>query len=151
MLKNKPKGPHYFIISEICEKGELFDFVEDAGGLPEKYARTCFKQIISALVYIHKKKLAHRDMKLENVFLNKNTVSKVADFGLMKSTEYKMQTLCGTQNYMAPELFGKVGTTYEGSAVDVFACGVMLFMILTAKQPFHKAKDNWYKAFMGDP
>jgi len=83
--------------------------------------------------------------------LNKNTITKVADFGLMKSSEYKMQTQCGTQNYMAPELLGKSGTTYEGSAVDVFACGVMLFMILTAKQPFHKAKDNWYKAFIADP
>ena len=55
----------------------------------------------------------------------------------MKSNENLLKTKCGTLNYMAPELYGGQSSRYEGSAVDVFASGVMLFMILTAKQPFH--------------
>ena len=129
-------------MTELCEKGELFDFVQDAGGLPEPMARLVFGQIVDGLGYIHKKKLAHRDMKLENCFLNSQVVTKVADFGLMKSINNTfLKTRCGTLNYMGPELLGPKGQTYEGSAVDVFACGVMLFMLVTAKQPFHQALD----------
>jgi len=90
-------------------------------------------------------------MKLENCFLDGTVTTKVADFGLMKTTNNFLKTRCGTLNYMGPELLGPKGSQYEGSAVDVFACGVMLFMLVTAKQPFHQAGDQWYERFMKDP
>lgn len=95
---------------ELCANGESFDYVEAAGGLDDKYARQMFLQLIEGLSYIHKKGIAHRDLKLENCFIDKNCVLKVADFGLQKAfagpNGQELKTRCGTPNYMAPELLG---------------------------------------------
>jgi len=111
---------------ELCANGEAFDYVEAAGGLKDKYARQIMHQMIEGLQYIHKKGIAHRDMKLENCFLDKDCRLKIADFGLQKafSGPYggQLKTRVGTPNYMAPELLsGK--EPYNGPAVDIFACG----------------------------
>ena len=90
-------------------------------------------------------------MKLENIFLTKEMVPKIADFGLMKSSEGKMVTLCGTPNHMAPELLTEPHKKYEGAAVDVFACGHILFMMLTQKPCFSRSDDQHYAAFEKDP
>jgi len=60
-----------------------------------------------------------------------------------------LKTKCGTLNYMAPELSGQ--ETYQGPPVDIFACGVMLFMMLTSKQPFNEANDIWHQRLVADP
>jgi serine/threonine protein kinase len=144
-------GSRFFIVSELCCNGELFDFVQDAGGLREPFARTMFGQIIDGLSYCHEAKLAHRDMKLENCFLDSQVEVKIADFGLMKDTEGILKTKCGTSCYMSPELYGSKSSAYDGTAADVFALGVMLFMLTTAKQPFFNSTDEWYKRFIRDP
>lgn len=100
--------------------------------------------------------MAHRDLKLENVFLSKETEVKVADFGLMKifagNGAEVLKTKCGTANYMGPELVGlSHGDTYDGEASDIFAAGVMLFMMLTGKQPFNEAGDIWYSRILRKP
>jgi serine/threonine protein kinase len=114
--------------------------------LKEEIARSLFKELIKAIAYVHSKGVAHRDLKLENIFLDSNVKVKVADFGLMKEfsgpNAEALRTKCGTPNYMAPELSGQ--DEYEGPPVDIFACGVMLFMMLTSKQPFNEANDIWH-------
>lgn len=98
----------FYIVSELCANGEAFDFVQDAGGLKDAYARTMFSQLCSAVNYVHSKGVAHRDLKLENCFLDKNVVLKLADFGLAKMfagpNGSALQTECGTPQYMAPEI-----------------------------------------------
>lgn len=74
----------FYIVSELCPNGEAFDFVQDAGGLKDEYARTMFAQLCSAVKFVHDKGIAHRDLKLENCFLDKNINMKLADFGLAK-------------------------------------------------------------------
>jgi len=83
-----------------------------ADGLKDNFAphaRALFKQIVDAVGFVHSKGVAHRDLKLENLFLAKDCVVKLADFGLMKAFAGPMgetlMTKCGTANYMAPELF----------------------------------------------
>jgi serine/threonine protein kinase len=71
-------------VSELASNGELFSFVMEGDGLQEKYCRQLFGQIMSGLEYIHGKGIAHRDLKLENIFLTEKTTVKLADFGLMK-------------------------------------------------------------------
>jgi len=71
---------------------------------------------------------------------------KIMDFGLMKIFEGQgaevLQTRCGTGNYMSPEVIGlKPGETYDGPPNDIFAAGVILFMMLSGKQPFNEAGD----------
>jgi serine/threonine protein kinase len=105
--------------------------------------------VIEGLAYCHEKGVAHRDIKLENIFLSGATEVKIADFGLMKifsgTGAEAMKTKCGTSNYMAPEIQNiKEGETYEGKPVDIFAVGTMLFMMLSGKQPFNEAGDIWH-------
>lgn len=134
MKDGKPKGPeHLFIVSELAENGESFDYVEMAGGLEQKYCRQLFGQLVSAIEFVHSKSVAHRDIKLENCFLDKNVNLKLADFGMMKIFDgpngSQLQTQCGTPNYMAPEVSGQIAQAYSGPPVDVFAMGAVLFLM----------------------
>jgi len=85
---------------------------------------------------LHDKKIIHRDLKLGNVFLNDNMEVKIGDFGLATSVEYdgeRKKTLCGTPNYIAPEVLGKKGHSFE---VDVWSLGCILYTLLVGKPPF---------------
>lgn len=88
-------------------------------------------------------------MKLENCFLNENVEVKVADFGMQKIFDgpngEALKTKLGTPNYMAPELLTGTDETYDGPPVDIFACGVMLFIMCYGKFPFEQAGDVYYR------
>jgi len=92
-------------------------------------------------------------LKLENCFLDKNVILKVADFGLSKAfgNGEEMQTRLGTESYMAPEIFNiEEGESYEGPPVDIFAMGVILFMLVEASFPFSANNDIWYRRLQKD-
>jgi len=81
------EGDKFFVVTELANNGELFDLIQYADGLGgEKiiYGRELFKQVCEGVKYIHDNGIAHRDLKLENCFLDDNVAVKVADFGLMK-------------------------------------------------------------------
>jgi serine/threonine protein kinase len=110
-----------YLVLELVEGGELFDFVVDRGcnGLPEDSAREIFRQIVDAVAYLHAKNISHRDLKPENILLAKKPVDehgpfevKLSDFGLSRlvgATSF-MQTMCGTPSYLAPEVLGGEGS-----------------------------------------
>jgi serine/threonine-protein kinase Chk1 len=138
------KDKRLFLVSDLCEKGELFDFIlnlqmnMDMDGLPENTCRFLFTQIISGVEYLHGRGITHRDLKCDNIFLDQNASTRIADFGLSKIFSGEGQSIlttrCGTLNHMAPEL--SAHKAYDGPAVDVFACGVILFTMLTCLPPF---------------
>lgn len=138
----------YYTVSKLAENNEAFEFVEEAGGLKDRYARLLFSQLMSAVEYIHSKDLVHRDLKLENCFLDKECVLKIADFGLAKfmNNGSSLKTSVGTPQYMAPEI-AEGGKAYEGPPVDVFACGVVLFMLMYGEFPFFSSKDKYYRDY----
>jgi serine/threonine protein kinase len=151
----KPKQIVY-IGMELAENAELFDFIADPGkGFPEKIARFYFIQLISGLKAIHDEKFSHRDLKTENIFLDKEFNLKIGDFGFAKYVEGKsdkLKTVLGTVGYQSPELLEAKG--YQGTANDIFACGVILFIFANAYPPFKEAKvkDPWYKnLYNGEP
>lgn len=154
MKGTKNMGDTFYIVSELAPNGEAFDYVEAAGGLTEPKARQMFGQLASAIEYVHKKGVAHRDLKLENCFLDSKAQIKVADFGLQKvfagPNGKTLMTQCGTPNYMAPELKGEQ-KAYEGPPVDIFAMGVMLFIMNFAKFPFGEAGDAYYERMQNNP
>lgn len=93
-------------------------------------------QIVGSLIYLHQNKVIHRDLKLGNLFLNENMEIKLGDFGLATRLEYneeKKKTICGTPNYIAPEILEGKGHSYE---VDVWSVGVIIYTQLIGKPPF---------------
>lgn len=115
---------------------ELFDYILQKGKMPEKEARRFFQQIISAVEYCHRHKIVHRDLKPENLLLDDNLNVKIADFGLsnIMTDGNFLKTSCGSPNYAAPEVIS--GKLYAGPEVDVWSCGVILYVMLCGRLPF---------------
>ena len=98
-----------FLVLEIAEGGEIFDFVATTGAFSEREARYYFKQILNGIDHCHLMGIAHRDLKPENLLLDKGYNIKIADFGFAGPVNGKVgngysTTKLGTLNYMAPEI-----------------------------------------------
>lgn len=91
---------------------------------------------MGALDYAHSLGVAHRDLKPENILLNSNGVIKLADFGLSNTIRDGtcLLTSCGSPNYASPEVIN--GDPYDGPAIDIWSCGVILYASLTGTLPF---------------
>ena len=119
--------------------GELFDHILANRYLKEKDAQKLFAQLISGVDYLHKKHIVHRDLKLENLLLDKNRNIIITDFGFANRFDHAsddlMATSCGSPCYAAPELVVSEGL-YVGSAVDIWSCGVILYAMLSGYLPY---------------
>ncbi|EPQ65195.1 Bgt-529 [Blumeria graminis f. sp. tritici] len=115
---------------------ELFDYIVQHGKMKEDEARRFFQQIICAVEYCHRHKIVHRDLKPENLLLDENLNVKIADFGLsnIMTDGNFLKTSCGSPNYAAPEVIN--GKLYAGPEVDVWSCGVILYVLLVGRLPF---------------
>ncbi|EPQ30724.1 uncharacterized protein PFL1_01625 [Pseudozyma flocculosa PF-1] len=127
------------IVLEYASGGELFDHILAHKYLKEEHACRLFAQLISGVSYLHRKKIVHRDLKLENLLLDRNRNVIITDFGFANNFEDRrddlMATSCGSPCYAAPELVVQDGL-YAGSAVDVWSCGVILYAMLAGYLPF---------------
>lgn len=127
---------HIYLALELVTGGELFDRLLQAKFFNEDTARRYFQQMIIALHFCHKHGVAHRDLKPENILLDDKDNIKITDFGLanLQRPGMLMRTVCGTPNYVAPEVLKETG--YNGLQADVWSCGVMLFVMLSGCLPF---------------
>jgi len=126
---------HIFIVMEyVC--GDLLGFMKKRGKLSESVTKIIFKQLIEGLKYIHKKKVVHRDIKLDNILIDLTNTIKICDFGVSRKFEKDelMHEHCGTPAYIAPEIFENHG--YKGTACDIWSAGVTLYYMLGGVQPF---------------
>ncbi|CAH9069231.1 unnamed protein product [Cuscuta epithymum] len=128
----------YFVM-EFAKGGELFARVAKAR-FSEDLSRKYFQQLISAVGYCHSSGIYHRDLKPENLLLDENWDLKITDFGLSAVTDQirpdgRLHTLCGTPAYVAPEILEKNG--YYGAKVDIWSCGVILFVLNAGYLPFN--------------
>jgi len=101
-----------------------------------------FTQLVGAVSYVHNLSCVHRDLKLENILLDKNENVKLCDFGFTREYEGKtnyLQTFCGTVCYSAPEMLR--GEKYAGEKVDVWSLGIILYALLTGELPFDDDDD----------
>ncbi|EGF83144.1 hypothetical protein BATDEDRAFT_8115, partial [Batrachochytrium dendrobatidis JAM81] len=127
-----------FVVMEYAKGGELMDYIAARGYLTEKEARKFFRQIVSALDHCHLASVVHRDLKLENLLISQERNVLISDFGLGRTfnpdvQEY-MKTFCGTPNYAAAELVS--GIPYVGVKADIWAMGVVLYIMMTGRAPF---------------
>lgn len=104
--------------------------------LTEPETRWYMKQILEGVAYLHSNRIIHRDLKLGNIFLNDDLEVKIGDFGLAAQIEFdgeRKRTLCGTPNYIAPEILNKKGHSFE---VDVWSIGCIMYTLLMGRPPF---------------
>lgn len=147
-----------WIAMELAEGGDLFDKIESDVGVGEDIAHFYFTQLISAVSYMHSKGVAHRDIKPENILLSADGNLKIADFGLATLFSYKgarklCQTRCGSPPYTAPEVVNcenrpgtkKLVKEYVGDLVDIWSCGVVLFVLLVGNTPWDEPLDRSYE------
>uniref|UniRef100_A0A7S4KGT9 non-specific serine/threonine protein kinase n=1 Tax=Paramoeba aestuarina TaxID=180227 RepID=A0A7S4KGT9_9EUKA len=129
-----------FLVTELVTGGELFDQILEKGSYTEKEARKVARDMLRGISYLHSLGIVHRDLKPENLLFSDKSPKatlKVTDFGLSKimvNQSTLLQTQCGTPAYVAPEvLFGEG----YGPEVDLWGCGVIIFIILSGTTPFH--------------
>ena len=135
----------YSIVTEFCEGGDLFQEIVDKGPFREKYCAFVLYQILSAINHCHTLNIIHRDLKPENILIvdkDKNDYPrvKICDFGTSKIFErgITQRKVVGSPYYMAPEVLQKNYT----EKCDIWACGVILYILLSARPPFGGEDDE---------
>ncbi|XP_062865184.1 maternal embryonic leucine zipper kinase-like [Trichomycterus rosablanca] len=127
-----------YLVLEFCPGGDLFDHIDNNDRLSEEETRRIFRQIVSALAYVHSQGYAHRDLKPENMMLDEKNNIKLIDFGLCAKPEGGLGTAliegCGTPPYLAPEIID--AQPYLGAEADVWSLGVVLYDMLCGYLPF---------------
>ncbi|QRV75901.1 Serine/threonine-protein kinase [Ceratobasidium sp. AG-Ba] len=145
-----------YMTLELCENGSMMDMLRRRKRYTEPEARFFLIQVIGACQYMHSHQVIHRDLKLGNLFLDREMNVKVGDFGLAALIEKpgeRKKTICGTPNYIAPEvLFDTAnGHSFE---VDTWSIGVILYTLVVGKPPFQtkdvktiykRIRDNKYE------
>ena len=133
-----------YMALELIEGGELFDYVALKHFSPA-VCRYYFTQMLQVMHYMHINGVTHRDLKPENIMLDSKYNIRFADFGFAAPMQGRdgsgfLKTNLGTTAYMAPELILK--KSYQGNAVDLFALGIILFILYTGHPPFNSANPN---------
>ena len=127
----------YYIMSEFCEGGELFDAITNKGYYNEIEAAKIMKQILEAVNYLHDNGVVHRDLKPENIMLLSNqTDLKLIDFGTVVQKPKRgkcLKRFIGTSYYIAPEV---IQENYNEKC-DIWSCGVILYILLCGYPPFN--------------
>ncbi|KAG1364105.1 CBL-interacting serine/threonine-protein kinase 21 [Cocos nucifera] len=125
-----------YLVMEYVSGGQLSDKLCYLERIDEREARKYFQQLIDAVDYCHGRGVYHRDLKPENLLLDNKGNLKVSDFGLcvLRKPGDLLSTACGSPSYVAPEVI--VHKHYEGAAVDIWSCGVILFELLAGYLPF---------------
>lgn len=130
------------IALELAKGGDLLLLVQAVQKVSEKLARTYFRQLIDVLEYLHNNKIAHRDIKLENLTLDANFSLKLADFGCACPISTSLQKSEGTMKYFSPEMLKE--KAHNAASADIFASAMVLFCLVCGRMPFTKADESDY-------
>lgn len=122
----------YFVL-EYVVGGEFFTHLRTVGRFPEETAKFFAAEILLSLEYLHDQNVIYRDLKPENLLLDNEGHVKITDFGFAKKIDYRTFTLCGTPDYLAPEIILNKG---HGKPVDWWALGVLIYEMLAGYPPF---------------
>lgn len=132
VFENKEK---IVLVMEYASRGELYDYA-DQHDISTQEVQRIFRQIVSAVAFCHMNNVVHRDLKLENIFLDEQNNIKIGDFGL--SSKYDdnefLYTFCGSPLYASPEIV--CGLPYHGPEVDCWSLGVILYALVYRTMPF---------------
>nr|XP_029479577.1 serine/threonine-protein kinase PLK3-like [Oncorhynchus nerka] len=125
-----------YIFLELCSRKSLAHIWKARHTLTDPEVRYYLRQIISGLKYLHNRGILHRDLKLGNFFVNENMELRLGDFGLaakLETVEQRKKTICGTPNYLAPEVLNRQG---HGTESDVWSLGCVMYTLMCGNPPF---------------
>jgi serine/threonine protein kinase len=125
---------HLYILLEYVGGGELFSLLRKVKTLPVFVAQFYSAQVVLAFEHLHAQNIIYRDLKPENILIAQDGNIKLVDFGFAKIVSDQTWTLCGTPDYLAPEII--MGRGY-GQAVDYYALGVLIYEMLAGFPPFY--------------
>jgi len=137
----------FYFIMDYIGNGTLYDVIRKEKGMEEKKAFYYFISVVAAVHFLHENNLVHRDLKPENLLIDDDNNIKLCDFGWCVELEGSRSTVCGTYEYMAPEL---VNEDPYGQSIDVWSLGILLYELLHGYSPFrakntsNKFNDNEY-------
>ncbi|QTH59100.1 Stk1 family PASTA domain-containing Ser/Thr kinase [Corynebacterium hindlerae] len=129
-------GDHAYLVMELISGGTLRELLAERGPMPPHAATQVMRGLLTGLSVAHKQGLVHRDIKPDNVLINKDHRVKLTDFGLVRAvaqSEHTSDKIIGTVSYLSPE---QVDGGHIGPESDVYSAGVLLFELLTGTTPF---------------
>ena len=130
-----------FLILEFAGKGELYKHLRRENRFPEWKAAQFIAQCAAALRYLHRKHVIHRDIKPENILLGIHGEIKIADFGWsVHAPSRRRQTLCGTLDYLPPEMVTRSSAISYNEKVDLWSLGVLTYEFLVGEAPFEDTR-----------
>ncbi|KAI7900735.1 camp-dependent protein kinase 6 [Cokeromyces recurvatus] len=131
-----------YMVMDYIPGGELFSYLRKSKKFSNDVARFYAGEVLLAIAYLHSKNVIYRDLKPENLLLDAHGHIKITDFGFAKIVPDITWTLCGTPDYLAPEI---IQTKGYGKAADYWALGVLIFEMLAGYPPFYD--DNQFKLY----
>ena len=139
-IENSEDAHFYPVLTEFAQYGDFFKLV--VGGVlnSEVIMRTYFHQLIAAVDHMHSKKVAHLDLKLENLMMGNDFIMKIIDFDQAQNTTDQKLTSGGTKGFRAPEVIN--GDCTDFCAADIYSAGVILYAFKAQEYPFGECKDG---------
>jgi len=138
------ENQHWCEVMEFCPGGDLYGAIK-RNSMSTSEIECCFKQLIIGVAYLHSQGVAHRDIKPENLLFNTRGQLKIGDFGAStvyrlpwESTIHMSTGLCGSEPYIAPELFEN--KIYDARLVDIWACAIVFYCMQFQELPWRMAK-----------
>ncbi|XP_052600795.1 putative sperm motility kinase W [Peromyscus californicus insignis] len=136
-----------YLIMEYVSGKDLDVFLQERDFLEEDEARPIFQQVVSGVHFLHQKRIAHRDIKLENILIDRAGNVKLCDFGMARQLAegQMLEKVCGTLLYLAPEILAR--KPYDGLVGDMWSLGVLLYVLVTGEFPYTgPTLEHMYKA-----